>query len=138
MLTLAQPVLINGLGQVTGPDRHWQGAVPNSDYRCCKLPRHGDWSCHCRCTSQTVNQIVFNAATPSYTIGGSSVLSVAGITPSSPTRLVAIPPHAPFEFSQRTAINVTAGTLAISPTTANTVGTGVNATVAASATLPWV
>ncbi len=84
---------------------------------------------------QTVNQIVFNAATPSYTIGGTSVLSVAGTTPSITNTTGSNTITAPLNLANGTAINVTAGSLAISPTTANTVGTGVNATVAASATL---
>ncbi len=113
---------------------NWQGAVPNSATAVASFLGMGTGAVTVD-APQTVNQIVFNAATPSYTIGGTSVLSVAGTTPSMTNTTGSNTITAPLNLANGTAINVTAGALAISPATANTVGTGVNATVAASATL---
>jgi autotransporter-associated beta strand protein len=86
-------------------------------------------------TPQTVNQLVLNVSTPSYTIAGTSRLSLAGTTPTITNTTGTNTISAPLDLANGTAININAGTLAISPTTDNTIGTGVTATVANSATL---
>jgi hypothetical protein len=87
-------------------------------------------------TPQTVNQLVFSPSnTTNYTIDGTNALSVGGTTPTITNTAGTNTITAPLDLANGTAINVTSGTLAISPATPNTVGTGVNATVANTATL---
>jgi autotransporter-associated beta strand protein len=113
---------------------NWQGTVPNSASAVASFLGMGTGAVTVD-MPQTVGQLVFNAASPSYTIGGTSTLSVAGATPTITNTTGSNTITAPLNLANGTAITVTAGTLAISPTTSNTVGTGVTATVAASATL---
>jgi fibronectin-binding autotransporter adhesin len=113
---------------------NWQGAVPNSLTAVASFLGMGTGGVTVD-MPQTVNQLVFNAATPSYTIAGPSTLSVAGTTPTITNTTGSNTITAPLNLANGTAITVTAGSLAISPATANTVGTGVTATVATGATL---
>ncbi len=113
---------------------NWQGGVPNSTTAKANFLGQGTGTVTVD-TVQIVNQVVFNAATPSYIVGGPGILNLAGTTPLLTNTTGSNTINASLNLGNGTAIQVDGGTLAISPATANTVGTGVTATIASGATL---
>jgi hypothetical protein len=113
---------------------NWAGGVPNSATATASFLGMGTGTVTVD-SAQTVNQVVFNAASPSYTIGGSSTLSLAGTTPAITNTTGSNTISAPLNLAAGTAINVNGGSLSLNASANSVLGAGVTATVATGATL---